>query len=103
MGWFAMQTFTLSDVRNRHGEVFDRAIAEPVAVTKKKRRTHVIMPAALFEAMLAQVFKLEDQPLRDGFDKFVAEIDDSKYERQMALGRQGMARYRNALRALAKE
>ena len=25
----AMQTYTLSDVRNRHGEIFDRAIANP--------------------------------------------------------------------------
>jgi PHD/YefM family antitoxin component YafN of YafNO toxin-antitoxin module len=37
------KTYTLSEVRNRHGEVFDRAIKEPVFVTKQDRPSHVIM------------------------------------------------------------
>ncbi len=58
-----MQTYSLSDVRNRHGEVFDRAFVEPVFVTKQNRRSHVIMAAELYEALVEQLARLEDQVL----------------------------------------
>jgi len=58
-----MLTYTLSDARNRHGEVFDRAIAEPVLLTKNARASHVVLSAALFEQMTARLRDLEDQAL----------------------------------------
>lgn len=36
-----MKTYTLTETRNRHGEVFDRATVEPVLVTKQQRPSHV--------------------------------------------------------------
>jgi len=56
-----MVTFTLSDARNRHGEVFDRAIAEPVLLTKNARASHVVLSAVLFEQMVARLQELEDR------------------------------------------
>ena len=59
----AMQTYTLSDVRNRHGEIFDRAIAEPVLLTKQKRPSHVILSAAAYKTLIDRLAMLEDQAL----------------------------------------
>lgn len=58
-----MITYTLSDARNRHGEVFDRAIAEPVLLTKNARASHVVLSAGLFETMMARLRELEDREL----------------------------------------
>ena len=129
-----MHTVTLSDVRNRHGEVFDRAIVEPVFVTKQRRRSHVIMAAELYEAQCSlfavigeqlakmrqqvreaassnrvdqfeviaeQLARMRDQILGDAAE--TSRESSSKYARQMSLARQGMARYRNTLHALAKQ
>ncbi|MGE5780998.1 MAG: type II toxin-antitoxin system prevent-host-death family antitoxin [Hyphomicrobiales bacterium] len=67
-----MQTYALSDVRNRHGEVFDRAFVEPVLVTKKSRRTHVIMAASFYDALVERMAKLEDRVLGAAADEAVA-------------------------------
>ncbi len=67
-----MQTYALSDVRNRHGEVFDRAFVEPVLVTKQSRRSHVIMAADLYDALIEQLARLEDQVLGIAAEKAVA-------------------------------
>lgn len=32
-----MQHYTLTDARNRHGEIFDQAAIEPVLLTKQSR------------------------------------------------------------------
>jgi hypothetical protein len=32
-----MKSYTLTQIRNQHGEVFDKATVEPVLVTKQKR------------------------------------------------------------------
>ena len=58
-----MQTYTLSDARNRHGEVFDRAMLEPVLLTKQSRPSHVIMSAQVYQALLERLSELEDQAL----------------------------------------
>ncbi len=41
-------TYSLSEVRKRHGEVFDRAAVEPVLVTKQSRLGYVIVGAELW-------------------------------------------------------
>lgn len=76
-----MQTYTLSDVRNRHGEVFDHAIAEPVFVTKKRRSSHVIMARAHYEALLKRLAQLEDQVLGAAAEKAVASSERVGSER----------------------
>lgn len=58
-----MQTYTLSDARNHHGEVFDHATYEPVLLTKKLRPSHVILSARLFDELIERVDTLEDQLL----------------------------------------
>jgi PHD/YefM family antitoxin component YafN of YafNO toxin-antitoxin module len=66
------KTYTLSEVRNRHGEVFDRALAEPVFVTKQDRPSHVIMAAQVYEALIDRLARLEDQALGAAAEKAVA-------------------------------
>lgn len=58
-----MVTYSLTDARNRHGEVFDQATAEPVLLTKNARPSHVILSARLFETLLARLRELEDHEL----------------------------------------
>lgn len=58
-----MQTYTLSDARNRHGEVFDRAMLEPVLLTKQSRPSHVILSAQVYQALVERLSELEDQAL----------------------------------------
>ncbi len=62
-GMGKMITYTLSEARNRHGEVFDRAIAEPVLLTKNARASHVVLSATLFETLMARLRDLEDHEL----------------------------------------
>lgn len=58
-----MQTYTLSQTRNQHGEVFDRAIVEPVLVTKQKRPSHVILSAEAYQTLIEHIQTLEDEKL----------------------------------------
>ena len=58
-----MQTYTLSDARNRHGEVFDRAVVEPVLLTKQSRPSHVILSAQAYQVLMARLNELEDMAL----------------------------------------
>ncbi len=58
-----MHTYTLSDARNRHGEVFDHAMLEPVLLTKQSRPSHVIMSAQVYQTLLERLSSLEDQAL----------------------------------------
>ena len=39
-----MKTYTLTQTRNQHGEVFDQAQVEPVLVTKPKRPNQIHLP-----------------------------------------------------------
>ncbi|ARV59882.1 prevent-host-death protein [Nostocales cyanobacterium HT-58-2] len=55
-----MQTYTLTDARNKHGEVFDKAAVEPVLLTKQSRPSHVIMSAESYQKLIARLTELED-------------------------------------------
>ena len=58
-----MQTYTLTDARNRHGEVFDRAVVEPVLLTKQSRPSHVILSAQAYQTLIERLTELEDLAL----------------------------------------
>jgi prevent-host-death family protein len=55
-----MKTYSLTDARNRHGEVFDQAIQEPVMLTKQSRPSHVILSAQAYEQITNRLTELED-------------------------------------------
>ncbi len=81
-----MKTYSLTDARNRHGEVFDQAIQAPVLLTKQSRPSHVILSAHAYQAMLTRLDDLEDlawgkaaqvnleQSSMVGTDRFTAEL-----------------------------
>ena len=58
-----MQTYTLTQSRNQHGEVFDHAKVEPVLITKQKRPSNVILSAQTYQKLLEHNEILEDQKL----------------------------------------
>lgn len=55
-----MKSYTLTDARNRHGEVFDQAMIEPVMLTKQSRPSHVILSAQAYETLMDRLAELED-------------------------------------------
>ncbi|BAZ83416.1 MAG: type II toxin-antitoxin system Phd/YefM family antitoxin [Sphaerospermopsis kisseleviana] len=55
-----MQTYTLTDARNKHGEVFDKAAVEPVLLTKQSRPSHVIISADSYQKLLDRIQELEN-------------------------------------------
>ncbi|WP_235620711.1 type II toxin-antitoxin system Phd/YefM family antitoxin [Halothece sp. PCC 7418] len=55
-----MKSYTLTQTRNQHGEVFDRAKIEPVLVTKQERPSHVILSAEAYQKLIARLEELED-------------------------------------------
>lgn len=55
-----MQTYTLSEARNRHGEVFDQAAVEPVLLTKQSRPSYVLMSAESYQQLIDRLTQLED-------------------------------------------
>jgi len=58
-----MKSYTLTQIRNQHGEVFDRATVEPVLVTKQKRPSHVILSAEAYQQLITRIEELEDLSL----------------------------------------
>ena len=54
-----MKTYTLTETRNQHGEVFDLAQVEPVLITKQKRPTHVIISAQAYQKLINRLEELE--------------------------------------------
>ncbi|MEM8832689.1 MAG: type II toxin-antitoxin system Phd/YefM family antitoxin [Cyanobacteria bacterium P01_G01_bin.19] len=58
-----MKTYTLTQTRNQHGEVFDKATAEPVLITKQKRPSHVILSADAYQQLIDRLEELEDLSL----------------------------------------
>jgi len=54
-----MVTHTLTDARNRHGEIFDEALAEPVLLTKNGRPTHVVLSGKLYETLWRRLKEAE--------------------------------------------
>jgi prevent-host-death family protein len=55
-----MKTYTLTDTRNRHGEVFDQAMTEPVLLTKQSRPSHVVLSAQAYQDLIERLGLLED-------------------------------------------
>ncbi len=55
-----MQTYTLTDARNKHGEVFDQAAIEPVLLTKQSRPSHVIISAESYKKLINRLEELEN-------------------------------------------
>jgi prevent-host-death family protein len=55
-----MQTYTLSEARNNHGEIFDRAAVEPVLLTKQSRPSHVLLSATAYQHLIDKLTELED-------------------------------------------
>jgi prevent-host-death family protein len=58
-----MKAYTLTQTRNKHGEVFDKATVEPVLITKQQRPSHVIMSVEAYEGLIARLKELEDNNL----------------------------------------
>lgn len=58
-----MQQYTLKDARNRHGEIFDKAAALPILLTKQSRPSHVVMLAEAYQQLIAKLEELEDRLL----------------------------------------
>jgi prevent-host-death family protein len=55
-----MKTYSLTDARNLHGEVFDQALQEPILLTKKARPSHVILSAQAYQKLVDRLTDLED-------------------------------------------
>jgi prevent-host-death family protein len=55
-----MKVYTLTQTRNQHGEVFDKATVEPVLVTKQQRPSHVILSADTYQQLINRLEELED-------------------------------------------
>lgn len=55
-----MKSYTLTQTRNQHGEVFDRATVEPVLITKQKRPSYVILSAQSYQKLMDKLEELED-------------------------------------------
>jgi prevent-host-death family protein len=55
-----MHTYTLSEARNRHGEIFDRAAIEPVLLTKQSRPSHVLLSATAYTKLIDKLTELEE-------------------------------------------
>jgi prevent-host-death family protein len=82
-----MKSYTLTEARNRHGEVFDQAMTEPVILTKQSRPSHVILSVQAYEQLMARISQLEDtvwgnaaerelqQAQMVGSDRFVSELE----------------------------
>ena len=55
-----MESYTLTQTRNKHGEVFDKASIEPVLITKQKRPSHVILAAETYQQLIIRLEDLEE-------------------------------------------
>ena len=55
-----MESYTLTQTRNQHGEVFDKATLQPVLITKQKRPSHVILAAETYRQLVNRLEELED-------------------------------------------
>ena len=70
-----MNIYTLTQTRNQHGEVFDKAQVEPVLVTKQKRPSHVILSAQAYQKLINRLEELEDLHLGQTADKARSESE----------------------------
>ncbi|MEB3124012.1 MAG: type II toxin-antitoxin system Phd/YefM family antitoxin [Snowella sp.] len=68
-----MNIYTLTQTRNQHGEVFDKAQVEPVLITKQKRPSHVILSADVFQRLVTRLEELEDRQLGQAADGLLSQ------------------------------
>ena len=66
-----MQSYPLSEARNRHGQVFDQAAVEPILLTKQSRPSHVLMSAESYHQLIDRLTKLEDMLLGQAAEEAV--------------------------------
>ena len=55
-----MKSYTLTQTRDRHGEVFDKAATESILITKQKRPSHVILAADTYRQLIDRLEELKD-------------------------------------------
>lgn len=55
-----MKSYTLTQTRNQHGEVFNKATIKPILITKQKRPSHVILAAETYQQLITRLEELED-------------------------------------------
>ena len=58
-----MQSYTLAEVCNPQGTVFNRAAVEPVLLTDKSQPSHVIMSSDAYQRLIERLMELEDMLL----------------------------------------
>ncbi|MEG3845263.1 type II toxin-antitoxin system Phd/YefM family antitoxin [Microcoleus sp. herbarium14] len=58
-----MQSYTLAEVCNPQGTVFNRAAVEPVLLTDKSQPSHVIMSADTYQRLIERLMELENMLL----------------------------------------
>lgn len=55
-----MTTFTASEFKNNYGEIFDKALKEPVIIQKHHRNSLVMLAFDMFEKLQQRVSELEE-------------------------------------------
>ena len=55
-----MKTYTLTQVKDKHNEVFEHAQVEPILITTQKRPSHVIVSAQTYQKLIERLEELED-------------------------------------------
>jgi prevent-host-death family protein len=58
---FHLTTFTAKDAKTRFGEVLDKALGEPVGITRHDRLTAYMVSKRDYDALVGKVQELEDQ------------------------------------------
>lgn len=55
-----MNSYSLTDVKNKQEEVFKQAMIEPVIVTKQSNPSHVLMSFDIYQNLVQKLRELED-------------------------------------------
>lgn len=64
-----MQSYNLKEAIDKHDEVFDKAVLEPVLLTKASQPTHVLMSADKYQQLVNRIEELEDVILGQAAEK----------------------------------
>ncbi len=81
-----MLTYTLTDAKTRHGEVFERAVGEPVLLTKNGRQSHVVMSARFFDYLMDKLRQAEDGAFGEWADHVkatMATVGSERFEQEL--------------------
>lgn len=58
-----MQSFTLTDIRDRYDEVFEQAAAEPILLTQESQPSYVLLSIHDYQQLIERLAAIEDQAL----------------------------------------